>query len=86
MKLNLTDETKENIRVRAKAHINSTDPYYYYLTLHLLEAHAPELVDGLTCDERWERGIKTYKQWEASEYNDETRSHYECIEDYVQNL
>jgi len=26
MKLNLTEEIKENIRVRAKAHINSTDP------------------------------------------------------------
>ncbi len=26
MKLNLTEETKENIRVRAKQHINSTDP------------------------------------------------------------
>lgn len=26
MKLNLTEETKENIRARAKAHINSTDP------------------------------------------------------------
>ena len=26
MKLNLTDDIKENIRVRAKAHINSTDP------------------------------------------------------------
>jgi hypothetical protein len=25
-KLNLTEELKENIRVRAKAHINSTDP------------------------------------------------------------
>jgi hypothetical protein len=26
MKLNLTDDIKENIRVRAKQHINSTDP------------------------------------------------------------
>jgi hypothetical protein len=63
-----------------------TDPYYYYMTLHLLEVHAPELVDGLTCDERWERGIRTYNQWEQSEYNDEKHSHYDCIEEYVQTL
>jgi hypothetical protein len=66
--------------------ITETDPYYYYLTLHLLEVHAPELVDGLTCDERWQRGIRTYNQWEASDYNDDTRSHYDCIEEYVQTL
>ena len=66
--------------------ITETDPYYYYLTLHLLEVHKPECVLDLTCDERWQRGKEVYEQWEASEYNDDTRSHYDCIEEYVQTL
>ena len=64
----------------------TTDPYYYYLTLHLLEVYAPEIVDGLTCDERWEHGIRTFNRWEQSDYNEKTRSSYDCIEEYIQTL
>lgn len=61
-----------------------TDPYYFYMTLHLLEVHRPDLMQFLSCDEMWQRGKEVYEKWEQSEYNDDTRSHYDCIEEYVQ--
>mgnify|MGYP003681208178 FL=1 len=59
--------------------------YHTYLTLHLLETHT-DLLNDLTCDERWTEAFAYYELWKRSEFNDYGRSHYECIEGYAKAL
>ena len=63
----------------------SENAYYTYLTLHLLETYSTVL-EGLTCEERWSESYAHYKLWRHSRFNDDTLSHYECIEHYAMNL
>lgn len=73
-------------RITNKKTIMTKDTAYYtYLTLHLLETHSTVL-EGLTCDERWSEAYAHYKLWQRSRFNDDTRSHYDCIEHYARNL
>ena len=55
MKLNLTDDIKENIRVRAKAHINSTDPSTDPSTDHWDSIETPD-------------GFVDFNIWQDDEY------------------
>jgi len=62
-----------------------TDPYYIYVTLHLLEVHG-FFTNDETCDEQWSKATAHYLQFLDSEHNDSNDSEYSCIEEYVQTL
>lgn len=60
----------------------SMNPYYIYVTLHLLECRDDSLVDQ-ALDTKWGLASEIYKEFLESKYNVETKSEYECIEEFI---
>lgn len=58
------------------------DPYYIYVTLHLMECRD----DSLACealDTKWDIASEVYGKFLDSKYNVETKSEYDCIEEFL---
>ena len=62
-----------------------TDPYYIYVTLHLLEVNG-FFTDDETCDERWSNATAHYQQFLESKHNNFNDSEYSCIDAYIESL
>ena len=58
------------------------DEYPIYITAHLLECDGC-IVDAL--DTHWEYAKEVYHNFLKSEYNVDTTSEYDCINEYIQN-
>ena len=60
------------------------DPYYIYVTLHLMEC-LDETLTYEPLDMRWDTALEAYQKFLGSEYNVGTKSEYDCIEDFLTN-
>ena len=60
------------------------NPYYIYVTLHLLEC-----LDGTLAyealDTKWDIASEVYQNFLDSKHNDETKSEYDCIEEFLKH-
>ena len=57
------------------------NPYYIYVTLHLMECQGYGA--GYACDELWDMATEWYQAFLKSKYNVETKSEYDCIEEFI---
>ena len=58
------------------------NPYYIYVTLHLLEC-LDETLAYEALDTKWDIASEVYQNFLDSKYNDETKSEYDCIEEFL---
>ncbi len=58
------------------------DPYYIYVTLHLIECSSLPFARE-ACDIKWDIASDVYKKFLTSKYNVETKSEYDCLEDFL---
>ena len=59
------------------------NPYYIYVTLHLLECCDESWALQAPCDIKWDVASEVYKSFLDSKYNVETKSEYDCIEEFL---
>ena len=59
------------------------DPYYIYVTLHLLERQGYGA--NYACDEKWDMATRWYEGFLTSKFNVETKSEYDCIVDFIEH-
>ena len=60
------------------------NPYYIYVTLHLMECNWP-CFEEEACDTKWDTASEMYEKFLDSKYNVETKSEYDCIEEFLSN-
>ena len=58
------------------------DAYYIYVTLHLLECSSESFAQE-ACDVKWDTASEVYEKFLDSKYNVETKSEYDCIEEFI---
>ena len=58
------------------------DPYYIYVTLHLMECRDDSLAYE-ALDTKWGLASEIYEEFLGSKYNVETKSEYDCIEEFL---
>ena len=58
------------------------DPYYIYVTLHLLECSLESFAQE-ACDIKWDIASEVYEKFLDSKYNVGTKSEYDCIEEFL---
>ena len=58
------------------------NPYYIYVTLHLLECSSESFAQE-SCDTKWDIASEVYAKFLGSKYNVETKSEYDCIENFL---
>ena len=58
------------------------NPYYIYVTLHLLECSSESFAQE-ACDIKWDAASEVYEKFLDSKYNVETKSEYDCIEEFI---
>ena len=58
------------------------NPYYIYVTLHLIECTWTSFAQE-ACDIKCDIASEVYKKFLDSKYNDETKSEYDCIEEFL---
>jgi len=61
------------------------DPYYIYVTLHLIECSSLSFAQE-ACDIKWDVATEWYEKFLASEFNVGTKSEYDCIVDFIENI
>ena len=61
------------------------DPYYIYVTLHLLECRS-ESFAKLACDVKWGIATETYEKFFGSDHDNGEESEYDCIEKFISNV
>jgi hypothetical protein len=58
------------------------NPYYIYVTLHLMDCSSESFAQE-ACDIKWDIASEAYKKFLDSEFNDESKSEYDCIEEFI---
>ena len=58
------------------------DAYYIYVTLHLMECSSESFAQE-ACDTKWYIAFEVYQKFLDSKYNVETKSEYDCIEEFL---
>jgi uncharacterized protein YrzB (UPF0473 family) len=58
------------------------DPYYIYVTLHLMECSSESFAQE-ACDTKWDIASEVYQKFLDSKHNVETKSEYDCIEEFL---
>ena len=58
------------------------NPYYIYVTLHLMECNWLSFAQE-ACDVKWDVASEVYGKFLDSKYNVETKSEYDCIEEFL---
>lgn len=61
------------------------DPYYIYVTLHLLERRS-ESFAKLPCATKWRVATDAYEKFLHNEYDIPDVSQYDCIENFLSNV
>ena len=58
------------------------NPYYIYVTLHLMECSSESFAQQ-ACDIKWDIASEMYQKFLDSEFNNESNSEYDCIEEFI---
>ena len=58
------------------------NPYYIYVTLHLMECAWPSFAQE-ACDIKWDIASEVYGKFLHSEYDIPDASEYDCIEEFL---
>ena len=61
------------------------DPYYIYVTLHLLDCRSKPFSE-LACDVKWRIATDLYEKFLHNEYDIPDVSQYDCIENFLSNV
>lgn len=64
--------------------IHTTPHYNIYVTLHLMECLSKTFAQE-ACDIKWGVASEVYQDFLDSKYNVETKSEYDCIEEFLKN-
>ena len=80
--MNKSTMTKKEMQVNVLKEFE-IDPYYIYVTLHLLECQGYGA--SYACDEKWDMATRWYEGFLTSKFNVETKSEYDCIVDFIEH-